>query len=382
MAESGAVMRDVFYTHAVLEGTAREVGRLQAELLARNPEAAAFLTSPHPAKGPLGPRQAVEALAFFDRHCPGLNEEIAGFAEALGVLPEQVVYYAMTFDPVPFSPAGSCSHAAIMPWHSEDGHVRVIRNYEFSHRMSDLRLVTLRVQGRPAHLGFSEFLFGRDDGMNAHGLCVTMSAGAPLAPFEPGGGMFWALVRTVLDRCATVVEALEVIADFPLSFNLNLLAADATGDAALVEMASSRQAVRRIQSGEPFLAATNHFSLPEMRTWDLGRRRHSVQRLRALVDRLQGGRPTPGSMKALQAAPAGEGGLCAYDYTGFFGTLWAEIFDLTDRTVEVCFGPPSHNPWHTFGLMSPAGVAAYRASLPDTPAPADFWDRLEPGAEP
>ncbi|HWQ09138.1 MAG TPA: hypothetical protein VN436_08525, partial [Holophaga sp.] len=77
MAASGTVMRDVFYTHAVVEGTAREVGRLQAELLARNPEAAAFFTSPHPARGPLDPKRAAEALAFFDRHCPGLNEEIA-----------------------------------------------------------------------------------------------------------------------------------------------------------------------------------------------------------------------------------------------------------------------------------------------------------------
>ena len=101
----------------------------------------------------LGPQAAARALAFFDRHCPGLNEEIAGCAEVLGVPPERVAFYPFSFDPWPGLPAGQCSHAVVLPGPGGDGHVRVVRNYEFNHRMSDLRLVTLRVPGRPAHLG-------------------------------------------------------------------------------------------------------------------------------------------------------------------------------------------------------------------------------------
>ena len=381
MSSLEPTLHRVSYVHAVVEGSAREAGRIQAGHLARTPEAARFFTSPHPARGSLDARQADRALAYFDRHCPGLNEEIAGFAEGLGVPPEQVVYYALSFDPLPFSPSGQCSHAVVMPWHTEDGHLRVIRNYEFSHRMSDLRLATLRIQGRPAHLGFSELFFGRDDGMNEHGLCVTMSAGAPLAPFEPGGGMFWALVRTVLDRCATVEEALEVVEGYPLSFNLNLLLADRTGDAALVEMASSRRAVRRIQEGEPFLAATNHFNLPAMRDCDTARTWNSVNRHQSLRNRLGAAPVCRASLKALQADPVVPHGLCAYDYTGFFGTLWAEIFDPVAGTVEVCFGPPSHNPWRTFDLWSPPGLTEHPAVLPDIPVDRRFWTKLAPGLE-
>lgn len=380
MTNPEPALHRVSYTHAVIQGTAREAGRLQGEHLRLKPEAAAFFTRPFPGRE-LSLAQAERALAFFQRHCPGLNEEISGFAEALGVPPEQVVYYALSFDPLPFALSGQCSHAVLMPWHTDDGHVRVIRNYEFNHEMSDRRLVTLRIDGRPAHLGFSELLFGRDDGMNAHGLCATMSAGAPMASFEPGGGIFWALVRTVLDRCATVEEALETVSGFPLSFNLNLLLADRTGDAALVEMASSRRAVHRIREGQPFLAATNHFTHPEMRACDTARMWNSVQRHQTLRNRLAPKGIPQTSLKRLLADPVVPQGLCAWDYTGYFGTLWSEIFDLTTGTVEVCFGAPSHNPWRTFGLDSPVGLTTYEAVLPDLPADELFWRKLAPGQE-
>jgi predicted choloylglycine hydrolase len=173
----------VTYHHGVLEGTAREAGRRQGERLALDPRACAFLTSPHPELGPLSPQQARQASAFFDRHCPGLNEEIAGFAEALAVPPEQIVFHALSWDSRGPAVSGHCSHAVVR---TRDGHVRVARNYDFNPAMSDLGLVTARIEGRAAHIGFSEVLFGRDDGLNEHGLCVTMSAGAPLAPVEPG----------------------------------------------------------------------------------------------------------------------------------------------------------------------------------------------------
>lgn len=381
MTSSEPTLHRVSYVHAVLEGSAREAGRIQALHLARNPEAVAFFTSPFPAKGALTPQQAEHALTFFERHCPGLNEEVEGFAQGLNVTPEQVVYYALTLDPPPFKVSGQCSHAVVMPSRTHDGHLRVIRSYEFSHRMSDLRLATMRIQGRPAHIGFTELCFGREDGMNEHGLCITMSAGAPMAPFEPGGCMFWALVRTVLDRCATVDEALEVIAGIPLSFNLNLLLADRSGQAALVEMASSHRALRRIAEGEPFLISTNHFTQPDMRSRDTARMWNSVQRYQSLCRRLGHSGVTRDALAGILSSPVIPDGLCAHDFTGFFGTLWSEIFDVTAGTVEVCFGPPSHNPWFTFDLQTPAGLTEYPAVLPDTPVDDRFWQKLAPGME-
>jgi len=265
----------VMVRHDLIQGTPYTAGRAQGEALARSPEVARFFTSPLKGKGELTPAQGAEALAFFERHCPSLNEEIRGFADALNVAPERVVYYAFSHNPPTDFLGNACSQVVVMPSHSADGHMRVARNYDFNPRMTEMRLALTRIKGQAAHLGFSELQFGRYDGLNEHGLCVSMSGGAPLAPVEPGGCMFWSLIRTVLDRCATVAEALEVIEGIPLSFNLNLVLADRVGEAALVEMASSHRAVKRIREG--VLVATNHFALPGMKPHDVNRAWNSVE---------------------------------------------------------------------------------------------------------
>ena len=372
-------IRNVTYTHSVLEGTAYEVGKLQGEHIQRNPEIARFFSSPFPGRGPLTQQQIDTALKFFQKHCPGLEEEIHGFADALGVPPEQVVYYTFTYQG-----DGQCSHFAILPSLSADGHLRVGRSYEFNHNQADMRLVTTRIQGQAAHIGFSEVLFGRDDGINQHGLCATMSGGAPMAPTEPGGCMFWAVVRTVLDRCATVDEAIEVVQSIPISFNFNLILADRTGQAAVVEIACSHRAVKRIQAGTPEqkVIATNHYNQPEMKPYDLGRMWNSLLRYRAIQGRLEAMKDqvTAEGIRLILSTLIPQG-VCCHHYTEYLGTLWSAVIDVTAGTLEVCFGAPTHNPWHTFDLHSPPGVTEYAVQLPDEHADPAYWRKLAPGAE-
>jgi len=373
------IVRNVTYTHCVLEGSAYEAGKQQGERIQLTPEVAKFFTSPFPGRGPLTPQQTETILKFFQKHCPGLDEEIHGFADALGVPPDQVVYYAFTYQG-----GGQCSHFAVLPSISADGHLRVGRSYEFNHTQTDMRLVTTRIQGQAAHIGFSEVLFGRDDGINEHGLCATISAGAPMAPTEPGGCMFWAVVRTVLDRCATVDEAIEVVQSIPISFNFNLILADRSGQAARVEIACSHRGVQRIQANSPEqkMIATNHYILPEMKPYDLGRMWNSLLRYRAIQSRVAAMQPrvTPEGMRAILSDLIPQG-VCCHHYTDYLGTLWSEVVDVTTGTLEVCFGAPTHNPWHTFDLNSPAGVTEYPVQLPDKQADPAFWRKLAPGAE-
>jgi predicted choloylglycine hydrolase len=373
-------IRDVVFTHSVLEGSAYEVGRQQGEQLAsQSPGVARFFTSPPPGRGPLSPKKIDAAIGFFQKHCPGLDEEIRGFAEALGARPEQVVYYAFTYQG-----DGRCSHFAVLPALSADGHLRVGRSYEFNQEQSDLRLVTVRIADRPAHIGFSEMLFGRGDGLNEHGLCATMSAGAPMAPTEPGGCMFWAVLRAVLDRCASVDEAIELVGSIPISFNFNLLLTDRSGQAARMEIACSHRAVKRIGPGTPeqFLIATNHYLLPEMKPYDLGRMWNSLVRYRTVQGRLEaaGSKVSLETIRGILSDPYPQG-ICCHHYSDFLGTLWSGIFDLTDLKVDVCFGAPTHNPWHSFDLNSAPGTAEYAVKLPDEPSDPALYRKLAPGAE-
>jgi predicted choloylglycine hydrolase len=366
------------FTHVVMEGTSYEVGRIQGEWLKETPEYVQFMTTPM-IEGftPKTRLEIDESMAFFNRYSPGINEEVQGFADALGVPVEKVMYYTMTH----FG-KGHCSHFAVLPEVTTDHHMLVGRSYEWS-MQDDFRLCTTRVKGMAAHLGFSLFLFGRIDGMNEHGLSVTMSAAVPGSDPRNEGCRFWAVIRTILDRCHTVDEALELLESIPIAFNMNLIFADKNGQAALVEVACQNRAVKRIGPGSPekFIHATNHYNLPEMIVHDQGRMWFSLLRYQAIAARLKKAIPNIDKevYRKLLTDLMPEG-VSAHHYSEWFGTLWSIIYDLTEGKAEISLGPPQVNPWRTFGLDDPIGKSIYTAKFPDVTADPAIWRKLAPGA--
>jgi predicted choloylglycine hydrolase len=341
---------EIPFQKVVLEGTAYEVGKIQGQWIRKDANAVKFFTSPPEGKSYLAPGEADQLLKFFDRHCPGLNDELRGFSDALQVPLEHIVYY--TFSYSRYSDSGHCSHLALLPPATSDGHIYVGRSYEWG-LQDDFRLCTTRIRGKAAHLGFSLLQFGRIDGINEHGLCVTMSAGCPQVQPNEEGCRFWAVIRTVLERCQSVPEALDLVQSIPISFHLNLLLTDKHGEAALIEIFSSKRAVKRIgpSTQEQTICSTNHYSLPEMREFDLGRTWMSVVRYQKIASLLknQASKISKEQLRGLLAKPVPEG-LCCHYYRDFFGTLWSVIFDLTAGNIEVCFGSPAVNTWHNFDL--------------------------------
>ena len=91
---------------------------------------------------------------------------------------------------------GRCSQIAALPAITRDGHLYLARSYEYGFA-DELCLCVTRVAGSPAQAGFSLLLFGRMDGMNDRGLCVTMSTCSFLQPAEGEG--LWSVSYTHLD---------------------------------------------------------------------------------------------------------------------------------------------------------------------------------------
>ncbi len=356
----------------VLQGTAYEVGRLQGEVLRSSPGWLHFLQS---GKGVLDKETFRHVWQLFDVHLSGVNEEIQGMADAAGVAIEDVIYYTSTY----LRTAG-CSHCVVLPQATENGHVLVARSYDFGEKADDLRLCTTDIQGRYKHSGFSVMLFGRSEGMNEHGLSVTMSAGGiPVGPVRPpiqDGFQFWALVRALLERCRDVDEALDFIQDFPLGGNPILLLADRKGKAAMVEVRGAHKAVREIEAGgaEAYLFATNHYTLGEMMAYQEGRMHNSLVRGRVIEEFLKNEAPQINAekMKALLGKMYPQG-LCCHHYAEFFGCMHAMVFDVTDGTMDVCFGSPNVNAWNTFDVECGTGVQFFDAEIPNIASEADFW---------
>jgi len=285
------------------------------------------------------------------------------------------VYYAYTY-----LPKWNCSHFVLLPSRTAEAKTLVGRSYEFGEKAEDLRLCTMQVSGKHAFIGSSILLFGFSEGMNEHGLVVTISAGGlpvgaveGLRPSIQDGFQFWFVVRSVLEQCKTVEEALQLIDEIPTCGNPNLIVADKSGQAALVEIFGPHKAVKRIDShhAEQFICSTNHFTLPEMLPYRGPVMAHSQIRYDAIQSRLGGTQLVDRqALKSLLADEYPQGLACHY-YDEFFGTLRSMLFDPQAGEIEICFGSPVTGSWHRIDFTS--GMKSYPVQLPLETTPPGFW---------
>lgn len=358
--------------HLVLRGTAREIGRQQGELIKDFPQAVEYFGS-----GPFPKTSAPvdKTLSMMETYCPGLVEEMAGFCDATGIQMERMAYLAMTH-----IGGKHCSHFAVLPQATENGHVLVGRNYDFSEKVDDLRMITVLPQNANASVGFSTLFFGRNDGLNEHGLSVTLSVGGMPVGLEPGmqppiqdGLQFWALVRTLLDTCTSVDEAEECIKAFPCSGNPILIVADRSGRVSLAEIHGPDKKVVRIDGNRQYITATNHYQTDELKRIDPTCMRHSLTRLNSYNRflELNAGKVSIESIKKMLGIEYPEGPAMHF-YSEWFGTMHSCVYDLNECFADVTFGSPAANDWHRTDLVNPQ-PGVFDSILPDQRTSPDFW---------
>jgi len=341
-------------THTTeLDGTSYDIGYRLGNLTAGIPPLQAIHTSGIPG---FGPAQAAEAARLFDRWCPGLTEELCGFADALKVDPEHIFFYGMTF----LLPR--CSQIALLPNVTAEGKPLLARSYEFGHTAESFCLVKTSVTGKYTHMGTSVLHFGRDDGFNEHGLAVTMSScGFPVGamPYMPApkikGLQFWAVIRALLENCKDVADALKYLEGMPIAYNLNLILLDKEGNAALFETLDGRTAVKCIHPGsaEQVLYATNHAVLPELANLESQIMAHSARRYEYIQEQLVGRtHVTKQQLKEMLLSRYPDG-LCCHYFEEFFGTTKSMVISPADGTIDLCWGGRLENGWQSYDITLP-----------------------------
>lgn len=375
--ERNDIVKTATMTFKNLAGTHYEVGQTLGRWVRPRPDLLQRAILP-PSAYPEDKLRAIKAL--LDRHCTGVNEEIQGFADTLDISSDQAMYYAATYV------ERGCSAMAALPSRTANGHALMARNYDFTDEIEELCFVYTDIDGAFRHIGSLLNLFGRCDGMNEHGLAVCITSnGIPVGNFEGGrkagvtGFMFWAVVRSILEQCATVDEAVAWAMDAPIGFNINLMLADGDGRIGLLQCMDGHKGYEALENDPTsrarkadHLAVTNHVVLPDVKPFETELLDNSVKRL-AAIERFFDTHATVSvdDLKTLLSTPYPEG-LCCHYYPAFFGTLRSMVFDTATRSIEMTCGSPRANAWHRFAV-EPLDEQDFSIGLPCEDANEEFF---------
>ena len=299
-------------------------------------------------------RNINEILELYDSYCPGIIDEMQGFADESG----NSLDCLSIFD-IPKSRQYNCSQFAVLGKKTENGSTYIGRSYDYHYSDEDLILMKTKVNHKYSHIGFSMNGFGRPDGINSSGLVITMAGGGAWdAPWTNLKSFhYYIAIRSLLDNCKSVDEAVGNLIEMPVCTSTNYLIVDTSHKAALVEGFDSTYEVKFIsdESPESFLYSTNYYKQKKMEKynkfinpWLMECNKAREKALKKILEN-RGVKISKESLKTLIKNEIPDG-LSSLYFEEWFGTLWSMFFDLDNRSVEVCFGPPSLNPYHYFSL--------------------------------
>lgn len=313
---------------------------------------------------------------LLDKYCSGVNEEIKGFADTIGVSREQVIFYSMTYL------ERGCSLMAALPAKTKNGHTIMARNYDFNDAMEEMCFARTKIKGKYSHIGSLLNFFGRCDGMNEHGLAACKASnGLPVGNFEGGqkpgatGFQFWIIIRSILENCKNVEEAIDFARTAPIGYNINLMLADNNNKIALFQCIDGHKFHKILDnnSDRNYLSATNHVLFSELKAYEKVLIKNSEIRNDIIVNTFEAKKKISCDDIKRLLSTSYPRGLCCHYYEDFFGTLRSMVFDVTVGTIEMTFGSPKTNEWRKFTINSKE-EQEYTVKLPYERADKAFYD--------
>lgn len=259
--------------------------------------------------------QQIDEIQFMlEQYCPMLIQEILGIKDSLGWSEEDAFRLFAGYG-MPAFEMGCTSFA------TKDYYVR---NYDFSPEMFDGMFIQQNSNLTSGVRGNSQFLVGRLDGMNRHGLVAGLHF-VNNEQYEKGF-LCSSIVRIVLEMCTDVEEAIHVLKEIPHAASYNYSLLDQKGQLAIVEASPGAVAVVKNQM---LLSCVNSFQTEEMLSYNRLNQNSSFQRLRAL-------QPIDENM-AEKHVHEWFSNPCSpvffTDYDHFFGTLYTISFVPVEQKI-------------------------------------------------
>lgn len=196
----------------------------------------------------------------------------------------------------------------------------LVRNYDYDPSLCEGVILKSKWHDTEV-IATTDCLWGVLDGMNEHGLSVSLSFGGSE---EVGEGFGIPLIlRYVLEFCKTTAEATDIICSIPTHMSYNITLLDAWYHVNTIELSPSKPPM---VSHTPL--AVNHQGNFELNNYSLFSK--SNERKRAIIEKLYDPFTTVESfIHAFEYAP-----LWANNYIDGFGTLYTAVYNPTFRAME------------------------------------------------
>lgn len=295
------------------------------------------------------------AIAGF---APHLLEETRGIAEGAQCDAREIVAInARTELMYGVTNRAECTSIAISAAASAGGHTRVAQNWDWHPSLvGSLVLWLVRRSDGPDLLTLTEAGIVGKIGINEAGLamCINLlrsdnDSGGPAAPMH-------IILRSVLEECHTVDEAIELLGKTPRCTSCNHMLADRSGSIADVEATPAGQWVHRPQHG--LLTHANHCTGPGLASQDRYVRENPETRERdSRMQTLATSHPVSESdLRAMLADHATSPySICLHNDADWSfieqgKSIASIIIDVTAGTLDVADGPPCEHRYQRYSL--------------------------------
>ncbi len=203
----------------------------------------------------------------------------------------------------------------------------LVRNYDYSPGLCEGRIQKSCWNGTQV-IASTDCLWGALDGMNHHGLCVSLAFGGSDVIGEGFGIPL--ILRYILEYCKTTRDAVEVLCRIPCNMTYNITLLDQFFDTATVELSPIEA-----PKVSPAPIAVNHQGDFDMGQYAMFS--NSFERKRTIIDRMYDPMVSLESfIDGFEYAP-----LFASDYDQNFGTLYTAVYNPSLKAMEIRW------PYHT-----------------------------------
>lgn len=202
----------------------------------------------------------------------------------------------------------------------------MVRNYDYHPKTYEGRFVLFQPIDRGyATMGPSQRIAGRTDGMNEKGLVMAYNF---MHRKDPGDGFVCSMIcRIVLENCATVTEAIDMLQQIPHRHSFSYILLDCSKKSVVVEATPRGVKVRQAT------ICTNHFELltHENRNY----LDDSYERLQAIQEHTKNG---TNAERAFYLLNDSDYGVFSNQYKNWAGTIHTSLYFPHEKNVWFALG--------------------------------------------